>query len=172
MDTVLLHHPAAWAHCVESVAQPFDWWELVSGLWLTRFCISPQVALRDEILWQPDRRLDPTTSRSETESATTEPQKLAFNYCWNVFQSFDAIERKYKKCRNQEIFIILSAKSRRWNLETLNDGWSILEFSYFLSTNSSSPTFYLLTPVLLLSIWKLHFSYFLSVNSSSPTFYL
>ena len=50
----------------------------VSGLWLTRFCISPQVALRDEILWQPDRGPDPTTSRFETESATTEPQKLAY----------------------------------------------------------------------------------------------
>ena len=56
----------------------------ISGLWLTRFCISPQVALRDEILWQPDRGPDPTTSRFETESATTEPQKLAefmFSFC-------------------------------------------------------------------------------------------
>ena len=29
MDTVLLHHPAAWAHCVESEAQPLDWWEFL-----------------------------------------------------------------------------------------------------------------------------------------------
>ena len=51
----------------------------ISGLWQPRFCISPQVALRNEILWQPDRGPDPTTSRFETESTTTEPQKLAYN---------------------------------------------------------------------------------------------
>ena len=41
-----------------------------------------------------------------------------------------------------------------------------LHISYYFSPTS------LLIPVLLLSICKLKFSYFLSVNSSSSTFYL
>ena len=99
----------------------------ISGLWLTSFCISPQVALRDEILWQPDRGPDPTTSRSETESATTELQKLAYEVCLPLFQRLTEILRNLQIMPRFSIYLSFweYLKTTLWKIGVISIGLKI-----------------------------------------------